>query len=195
MPAWLIPAALAGASALGGWLKNKTTQTQTTTPTLDPALGGLQGQLLAILRQRMAGSGGQNLAGLTNRRIAGVNQAYRGASTALQNKLRAAGLATSGVAGGAEAGLEEARAGDIGGLIAEEPLLQQQQQDATFQQALSLLGQGRGSSSTGGVQGGGGGLGGALTDVGGILGFLYGNGMLGGGGKPKLGPQPAGVRI
>lgn len=193
MPAFLVPAAIAAASALGGWLGNKNKSTQTSQSTLDPALGGLQGQLLRLLQSRLSGSGGLDIAGLTNRRIAGVNQAYRGASTALQNKLRAAGLGTSNVAGGAEAGLEEARAGQIGGLIAEEPLIQQQQQTDAISQAMGLLGQGRGSTSTlTGQQGGG--LGGGLQDIGGILGFLYGSGAIGGG-KPKLGAQPAGVHI
>lgn len=191
MPAWLIPAAISAASALGGWLGNK--QKQTSQSTLDPALGPLQRQLLSLLQRQLSGSGGQNAAGLTNRRIAGVNQAYRGASTALQNKLRAAGLDTSNVAGGAEGGLEEARLGQIGGLIAEEPLLQQQRQDSALSSALSLLGQGRTGQSTTFQSGGG--LGGALGDVGSIVGFLYGSGMLGGGGKPKLGPQPANVKI
>lgn len=169
-PAWLGPVLGLGASAVGGALGNKSTQTST--PTMDPAYGPLQSMILGQVQNRLAN--GTDLSGYTGSGISNINQGYNAIKTSQNNDLTARGLASSPVAGAVDATRENARAGDIASFRNSIPLLQRQFQNEDLGSATNLLGLGRGVNTTGNY---GGGAGGAATNLAGMLGYLTAQGM------------------
>lgn len=172
---WLIPAGLSLLGALGGSQKSKTTQT--TTPQLDPAYGPLQQALLSQTLGRL-NSPTALPAGYAAQGIGGINDTYKTIQQGIGN--RAASLGQSGGAGELYAlgNADIARGGDIAKFRTGLPLLERDMKNQDLAAALGVLNGGRYSSTTTGTSGGG--VGGALEGAGGILGYLYGQGMLGG---------------
>lgn len=195
MPAFLLPLALGGASFLGGLFGNRkqtstSRSTSTTTPTLDPQFSPLQQMLLSSVQSRLANPSSLP-ASYETQGIADINRNFDLVAQARDNSLAARGLSASPVAGAADAKAGVARAGEIGRFQAQIPLLNREMQTQDLGIASLLLNQGRGSTtsttSTGTQPGNM--LGGGLNNLAGMLGFLYGQGMFGGGGaSPGLRP-------
>lgn len=199
----LLPLALSGASLIGGMFGNKgggkQTSTSTTTPTLDPAFKGLQDIILPNIINRLKGPALPP--GIGEMNTAAINKTYANAQTGLANTLTARGLGTSPVAGAAEAQLQGNRAGDIVRMKQTLPILEMEQQRANLMDALQALQLGRGTQTNSTVTGGGGAgskIGGGISGLASMLGFLYGSGQLnlggaggGGGAMNLLGTQPS----
>lgn len=179
----LLPLLLSGASFAGGLMGGggKQKSTSTTTPTLDPAFAGLQSILLPHITQRLQRASALP-AGLSEMNTAGINRSYEGARTNLENVLSARGLNTSPIAGAAFGRLEGSRASDIGRMKTSLPILNEELKRQDLMDALATLTQGRGQRTVSeGQGGGGGGLGGGISSLASMLGFLYGTGSFGGG--------------
>lgn len=117
-------------------------------------------------------------AGYEARGIQNVNDAFSGADMALQNKLTSSGLATSPVAGAANANFESKRAGGIAQFLNTIPEVQRQADMQDFGQVADFynsrpLGQTQESSQPGGR------LGSAAGGVLEMLGQLHGQGLFG----------------
>lgn len=189
LPSWLIPAGLGALGFLGGSQKNKTTQT--TTNTLDPAYSGLQNaliqQAMSRLNQPQAMSQSQIASG-----VGKINDTYQIIGQGIGNRAAAQGV--SGGAGEMYAmnNLDQARGGDIGQYRAVTvPGIERDWRNQDLASALGVLGTGRYGSQT--TQSGGGGLGGGLSGLGGMLGFMYGSGGSGlGGGTSGGSTSPSG---
>lgn len=195
MPAWLAPLAIgAGGSLLNHLLggnkqqqrtsqNTHTTGTNTSMPTFDPRFQPLLSQMLA--RQAQQFSRGSSLPqGWMTNATEQVNAANQGARTNLEASLAARGLGTSPVAAAAIGGLEQARQGQIGDLGVQSQLLERQFGQEDFQNAMNLMGLGRGVTSTidqrtTGTGTGTQGAGSPLGDIGGLLGYLYASGAFG----------------
>jgi hypothetical protein len=171
-------------------VSNKSKQTTTTTPTLDPAYGPLQKMILDRIMQRLQGS--PSLSGYAATGIGDINRTYDLAGQNLENSLTARGLSTSPVAGAAGAKLQAGRAGSIAGFQNSLPLLLDSLRRQSLSDATGVLGFGRGSTTMGTTEAGGGAAG-AFTNLAQLLGFLYGKGAFGqgaaagGGGFPSMG--------
>lgn len=190
MPAWLWPAVMAGSSLLGGLLNNrKQTQTQTTTPTMDPAYGGLQAMLMQQIQKRMLNPS-KLPSGYEAGQIGNINNTYALAGQSLDNRMTARGLGTSPVAGAGETNLQLGRAGEISRMQAGLPLLEREMQNQDLASALQMLGLGRGTSSSATTPSNM--LGGGVNDLATMLAFLYGSGAMGGqtsgAGQPVVNP-------
>lgn len=190
-----------GGSLLGGLFGggNKTNQNQTstqnsttnasTTPTFDPRFAPLLNMLLGRSQSQLS-TGSALPRGFDTNAVESINSAFSGAGSNLQNSLTARGLGSSPVAAPALAGLEQARAAEIGDLGVKLPMLEREAQNQQFAQLMSLIGMGRGSNTTSNTQGTSTGTGTtqgpntAFSDIGGLLGYLYGQGALGGSPKP-----------
>lgn len=184
----LLPLLGLGASALGGFFgsKSKQAQTSTTTPTLDPAYGPLQSLILQNVTKRLSSPTGLP-EGYEAGGIKNINNVYDLVNQNLQNSLTSRGLARSPVAGVADEALQTRRAGDIGTFQTSLPLVARNLQDQDLGFATSLLGYGRGSTTTGtGAVSAGGGIGGASTNLAGLLGYLLATGAFGKGGGNGL---------
>lgn len=182
-----IPLALGAASFFGGMFGKGGKKTSTTMPQLDPAYSGLQSALLPMITKRLQQSSALP-AGYGEARTSEINQGYRSARTALANRLAARGLSSSPVAGSGEAVLEGQRFGDITRMKQTLPLIDRQFQQEDLASALELLQLGRGSTTT--ETGGGSRLGGGLSGLASMLGFLYGQGAFGNGGGSGGGRLP-----
>jgi hypothetical protein len=177
--AFWIPAAMIASSLISGLLANKKqTSTQTSAPTIDPAYGGLQQMLIDSITKRMS-SGSSLPAGYETKGIQDINRAYGNAGTSLSNTLTARGLSTSPVAGNAATQFEMARGGDIGRFQQNLPLVQRDLENQDFSLINSILGQGRGQTST--MTQAGNQAGGAATSLSSMLAYLYGKGAFNGG--------------
>lgn len=124
--------------------------------------------------------------------IQNVNDAFSGANMALQNKLTSSGLASSPVAGAANANFETGRAGSIAKFLNTIPEIQRQADMQDFGQVADFynsrpLGQTQTSTGAGGR------LGGAGSGVLEMLGQLYGQGAFGGGGAGGKGQNLIGA--
>lgn len=178
-----IPLALGGASFLGGLFGKGGKKTSTTMPQLDPAYSGLQSTLLPMIMKRLQ-QGSALPAGYGEARTSEINSGYRNARTALSNRLAARGLSQSPIAGSGEATLEGQRFGDITRMKQSLPLIERQFGQEDLASALELLQLGRGSTTT--EMGGGSRLGGGISSLATMLGFLYGQGAFGGEGGNRL---------
>lgn len=178
----LIPSLVgAGASVIGGALDNKSSQT--TSPTIDPAYQGLQGQILNMVQQRLATP--LDTSGYTANGVASINKNYDLTKQASDNNLTTRGLASSPVAGAVGGVAANARAGDISTFENSVPLLANQIQGQNISQAAGILGLGRGSTST---SASGGGAAGAATNLSQYLGYLTAKGAFKGGSGNSLYP-------
>lgn len=143
------PIIASGISAVGGALANrKKTATTSSTPTLDPAYSGLQSDLLAKLRARIAdpsaGTEPLKTAALTN-----LNKKYAGASDALNTRLAARGFGPGdGRAGRSQMNLELDRFGEQGALETDFAKMILDRDDSTMGLAERLLSLGRGTTTT-----------------------------------------------
>lgn len=189
-----IPIAMLAASFISGLFKKKQTQTttgtNTTAPYFDPAFTGVRDKLLQQTMRGLSGGGGAALASnVTNQRLGAINTAGESAQTGLAARLAAMGI-RGGAAAAPTAHLASTQFGQQVGAINQEPLLAHQFDQEGFQNALQTLGFGRGTTSTGnstttGLSGGG--VGGGFSDLGSMLGFLYGQGLIGQGGQKPQG--------
>ena len=180
-----------GASIAGGVLANKGSQSQTqaSTPTIDPKYAGLQDLVLQSIQKRL--STPIDTAGYTGSGIANINRAYDLTKASQDNNLTARGLGTSPVAGAVDATRENARGGQIAQFQNSIPMLVDSMQRERLGDASSVLGMGRGVSSTGtGTESGGGGAAGAFGSLASYLGYLQGRGAFGGSAKSPLGARP-----
>ncbi len=123
-------------------------RTTTSTPTVSGDYKTLADLLRSRAESRLRSS--TDLSGLMASGISGINNAYGGAQTALNNNLTARGLATSPVAATGETNLQLGRAGSIAEFMNQLPLLQHQLQGQDMTQALQLVDQlGRGTNVVG----------------------------------------------
>lgn len=175
MPLPLLPLLLGGASFAGGLMGGgRKKVTSTTTPHLDPAFAGLQNIILPNIINRLQRPSALP-EGLAERNTADINKVYQGAETGLENQLSARGLNTSPIAGNAFRTLQSNRAGDISRMRQSLPILEEDMRRQDLMDALAALGLGRGSRTV--EEGGGGGkLGGGVSSLATMLGFLYGTG-------------------
>lgn len=172
-----------GASLAGGALANRGSQTQTssTTPTMDPAYAGLQGQVLKMIQDRL--TGGSLPPGYESGGIQNINRSYDLVKQSQANDLTARGLGTSPIAGSVDATRDFRRAGDIGTFQTQLPLVQRQLQNQDLSAASGILGLGRGTTGTStGTAEGGGGAAGAFGSLAQYLGYLINRGTFKGGG-------------
>jgi hypothetical protein len=183
-----------GASIAGGALANR--GSSSTTPTVDPAYSGLQGQILKMIQSRLATP--LDTSGYTANGVGTINKSYDLGKQASDNALSARGLSTSPVAGAVDATRENARAGSVATFQNSVPLLARESQGADLSQAAGVLGLGRGSASS---FESGGGAAGAFTNLAQYLGYLTGKGVFKGSGAgvlpstqtvPNMGLTPAG---
>ncbi len=197
-----------GISAISGMFGRKNTQQQTntntnthnnvasSTPTLAPQYEGIQNAIMPMIMKRLSGSTGLP-AGVAERGIADIGRTHDLVKQRSDNNLTSRGLGTSPVAAHVDAIGERARAGDIADFHAKTPMMEREFQNDDLAQAMTLMNFGKGTTSTSagagtGTGGGtgtgtsGGGIGGAMGDVGSMLGFLIGQGAFGGGAKPRL---------
>lgn len=206
MPAWLLPAVMAGGSALGSWLSNrksnkaKTTTTSTTsgstTPTLAPEYKGIQSALVPMIQNKLANPY-KLPAGFEQAGIRDINKTYDLAGQSLSNNMTARGLGRSAIAGAGENALADGRASEIVQYQGTLPLIQRGFQSEDIGQAMALMNMGRGSSTTGtgtstsdSATGEGSALGSGISSLVRMLGYLRGQGMLGGGTNPTAPGQP-----
>lgn len=178
MPAWLLPALMAGGSFLGGLAKNK--QTQTTAPTSDPAYSGLQKLLIDQAMSRI-NSPSALPAGFETQGIGQINRTFDTIGQGIGN--RAAAMGVSGGAGEQYANnmANISRGGQIAGFQTQIPLQERAMRMEDLGFANNVLGSQRYGQTT--TTEGGGGLGGGLSNLAGMMGYLYGSGKLGGGGS------------
>jgi len=173
-----------GASALSGLFGGRG-KTQTTTSTLDPTLGPLQSQVLQMITKRL--SNGGLPPGYEASQIGDINHVYDLVGQRSTNDLTSRGLGTSPVAGVVDANNQQARGGSIADLVRSLPMVARNFQNQDLGLASTLLGQGRGTTTTqsGNMAGG------AFDELGTMLGFLIATGKLGaGGGTPQLPGTP-----
>ena len=176
MPA-AIPIAMVASSAIAGALANrKSKQTQSTTPTMDPAFSGVQDLLLKQIMARMTNPS-KLPAGYEAGAISGINNTYGLAQQSLDNRMTARGLGTSPIAGAGETTMQLGRAGEISRMQAGLPLIERQLQDQDLAAAQGLLGLGRGQTTTQTTPGNM--LGGGAQSLSSMLAFLYGKGAFG----------------
>lgn len=183
MPA-AIPIAMIASSAIGGALANRgsssSSGTSSTMPQVAPEFQGLQAQMLDMVKRRLATS--TDLSGYTAGGVRDINRTFDLAGQSTANNLTARGLSGSPVAGAADASRNVARAGAIGNFRASIPLVQRDLQGQDLGLAGSLLGFGRGTTSTGnttGTQSLGGGAAGSFENLASMLGYLSATGQLG----------------
>jgi hypothetical protein len=185
----LLGGALIGGAIKGGKGQKQTSEqksTSTTTPTINPAFQGMQG----LLMQNLMGRIGQRSSlgpGFAANRISNTNQVYKNLGQNQQNRMASAGLVGSPVAEAGARTLDIARGGDIVQGLNEIPLLENQQDMQNLDAATRFMNLGMGSttnSSGSGMQQQPGSMlgavGGGLGDMGALLGFLFGQGALGG---------------
>jgi hypothetical protein len=179
----------AGASVAGGALANKSSSDSksTTTPTLDPAYGPLQTQVLSMIGKRLNSS--NDLSGYQASGMSRINRTFDTLKQSQDNNLAARGLSASPVAGNVDAVRTAARGANLADFGNSIPLLQRDLQTQDLGLAGNVLGLGRGTTTTGTSSGqSGGGAGGAATSLAAYLGYLNGKGAFGN--KGPLGGGP-----
>lgn len=175
LPAWLIPAGLSALGLFGGSRKNKSSQTQTTTNTLDPAYSPLQQALLSQTLARLNSPSALPM-GFESNGIGKINDTFRTIQQGIGNRAAASGMTGSPGELYAQGNTDMARGGQIADFRTGLPLLERDMRNQDMNFASGVLGQGRYNSTTQGTSTSGGGLGGGLAGLGGILGFQYGQG-------------------
>jgi hypothetical protein len=189
----LIPLALTAASAIGGALANrKKQQTTTQTPTIAPEYGPLQQLLIQRatdkLRNPTALPAGYETGGIKT-----INDTFDTGQQSLENTLSARGLSRSPIGGTPLARMQGNRLSSISNFRTNLPLVQRQMQQEDQAGALDLLGMGRGATVTG--QQPGDMLGGGVSGLAQMLGFLYGQGAFGGSGGRGGSPVSTGMPV
>lgn len=180
----LIPAITAGIGAIGSALSNKKsarTGTSTMTPTLAPEYKTLSDLLRSRAEDRLRSS--VDLSGYTAGGVENINNAFGGIQQSIANNLTARGLASSPVAGAVGANVDIARGGNIAQFLNTIPQLQRQYQLEDMQAALPILNLGRGTTTVGIEPGSA--TGSALSTIGGLLGYLHAQGVIGGNSTPR----------
>jgi hypothetical protein len=178
---WIIKAGGGLASLIGGLFGHNSSSTSSTTPTLAPQYSPLEQLVLGRVQARLQNPTGLP-AGYATGGIRQINSTYDTIDQTLANRLTERGLASSPVAGAAEAKLQVSRAGDIGTFRANLPLVERQLQNEDLNAAAGLLSQARGSTTSATSTTGGGAAGG-FSDLATYIGYLYGTGQLGGANK------------
>lgn len=173
MPFPLIPAILAGASAIGSAISNKKgARTSTSTPTIAPEFKTLSDLLRSRAEERLRSS--VDLSGLASTGTQNINDAFAGGRLASENNLTARGLGTSPVAAAVGSDSDQARVGSIAQFLNTLPTLQRQFQDQDMAMAGNVLG--RFGTGTTGV-GAGSALGSGIGSAAEMLAFLKGQGV------------------
>lgn len=127
-------------------LSGRTSQTQTTIPTQSPEAAALMRNLIG----KYSSLSNVNLAPYQAQQSESINRSSNLQSEAVRNIMAARGLATSPVAGTAEAGIQAGRFGQLTNLRQQIPLLQNQLTLQNLQGASGLYGMlPRGSTATG----------------------------------------------
>lgn len=203
LPAAAVPIGLGIASFVSGLFGNKRKQTQqinqrsTSTPTFGAEFSGLKDRVIAQAMRQLGGSGGFNAArNITNQRLNATSMAGAAAQKGLAARLSSQGI--RGMAAGIpQASLASGIFSEHVGALNEEPILGRQFGVEDLQQAMGVLGLGRGTSTTTtgtttGETTDGGGIGGGIGDLGEMIGWLASQGYLnfgggGGAGRSSLG--------
>lgn len=191
---FLLPAILGGSALLGGALNNRgkktTTQqsgTTTTTPTFAPGFGSLRDAVIGRAMNRLRNPTGAFGAPFQNAQISKINDTYDAVRRSAANRAIEGGTAGSANATGALQNLDTARAGSIVDFQNQIPGMEREAGNQDFAAAMQALGFGTGTSSattgTATQTTPGNALGGGISSLAGMLGFLYGQGAFGGGGK------------
>lgn len=177
----VIPAATALLAFLSGSQKNKSTQTQTSTPVGDPAYGPLQQALLSSAMQRI-NSPSSLPAGYETQGIGKINDTFATINQGIGNRAAAQGVSGGPTETYARNISDLNRGGQIAGFQTNLPLLERTMRNEDLGFAANVLSSQRYGTSTTGTSTSGGGIGGGLGQAASILGYLYGQGGLGGGG-------------
>jgi len=177
-----IPIGAAILSFLAGTQKNKQTQTSTTSPVGDPAYTPLQSALLSQAMQRI-NSPSALPAGYETQGIGKINDTFSAINQGIGNRAAAQGVSGGPTEAYARNISDLNRGGQIAGFQTNLPLLERSMRNEDLGFAANVLNSQRYGTSTTGTSTSGGGLGGGLSGAAGILGFLYGQGALGGGAK------------
>lgn len=179
--------AVMGGLALANYFANrkKKNQTTTTTPTLDPAYKPLQDALIPNIMNRL-NNPAQVPRQYTQQGLATIDRTHRLTQQRSNNDLTARGLASSPIAAAVDRSNNNARTSDMVQFQNSVPLLAREWQNEDLQRALQLMSMGRGQKSE--FNDGSSALGNTVGSLAGMLGWMYGNGMLGGGGGPKASP-------
>lgn len=178
---FVIPAALSLLSYIQGSQKNKQTQTSTSTPVGDPAYGPLQQALLSSAMGRL-NSPSALPAGYETQGIGKINDTYATINQGIGNRAAAQGVSGGPTESYARNISDLNRGGQIAGFQTGLPLLERSVRNEDLGFAANVLNSQRYGTSTTGTSTSGGGVGGGLGQMAGILGYLYGQGGLGGGG-------------
>lgn len=182
IPPQAIPIGLSLLSFLSGSQKSKTSQTSTTTPTGDPAYGPLQQALIAQAMSRINNPSALP-AGYEAQGVGKINDTFGVINQGIGNRAAAQGVSGGPTEAYARNISDLNRGGQIAGFRTGLPLLERGMRMEDLGFAANVLGSQRYGSTTNTTSTGGGGLGGGLSNAAGILGFLYGQGALGGGSK------------
>lgn len=188
-----IPVAMGAASIIGGILNRRRPQTQNTTfnqtSTTTPTFGQfspLIDPLVRLGQNRLRNKGGLP-AGYEQQGIQGINSAYDLVRQGLNNRLASSGQQIAGAPSPAaqlvNSGLETGRASEIGQFETNLPNVARDFENQDMQLIMQMLGIGKGQTTRSSGQGTGNysgasvgeGIGQGVTDLGSILGFLYGN--------------------
>lgn len=179
---WVIPAGAALLSFLSGAQKNKQTSTSTSSPVGDPAYTPLQTALLSQAMQRI-NSPSALPAGYETQGIGKINDTFATINQGIGNRAAAQGVSGGPTEAYARNISDLNRGGQIAGFQTNLPLLERSMRNEDLGFAANVLNSQRYGTSTTGTSTSGGGLAGGLGGAAGILGFLYGQGALGGGAK------------
>jgi hypothetical protein len=174
---WL-PAALSGASAVGGALSNtKGARTSTYMPTIAPEYKSLADLLRGRVEERMRkqfDASGMEASGISN-----INDVFRNVKTASDNNLTSRGLATSPVAGAVDTNLETARGGNIAEFLNSIPQIQRQYENDDLSNALNVLNLGRGTETVAPGSAVGSAFTSGVGSMARLLGMMHGQGTFG----------------
>lgn len=173
-----------GLGLLSGLFGKKQSQSGSVTPTYSADQTGLQGDLASALRMLLQ-NGGASLDPLKTAAIGGVNQTYAGAEKRLQRNYASRGFGQSGKVLTDARGLEQSRAGDIGGLESKFAAMGIDQNNHILDLVKSFAFANPGQKTEGNVTGGGG-IGGGINSGLETFTTLYGlNKILSGGNSSK----------
>jgi len=142
-----LPYIATGISALAGGLANRK-QTSTSMPTLDPAFGGMQSDLIAAIQKRMADPS-YGTEPLRLGLMEGVNRRYSTLPQRVTTKLAQRGFGDSGQTGAALKGVELARMGEQGDIATKMAELTLGREDSTLDLINRILAGARGETRTG----------------------------------------------
>jgi len=187
MPTPLIGAAITGGASLIGGLLGKKKQTVTSTPTYTGEQMGLQSQLAATLKDRLANP--TNLDPLRTAAASDVNRQFSGAQAGLERRLAARGFGNSGPLVTNTKSLAIARAGALGDLTSKFAGLQIDQNNKAVDDAQRFAFAGPSQTQT---QSGPGALAGAVSGGAETASLLYALNHFMGGGSGTVGDVPGG---